>query len=262
VRFFDAELHPVALRPGDLEDLRFFGVTGALATAHAAVAPPTREAVRRAWEDVSSAAARRLRRAGITAFAAIGIHPLFIPWRGLEALLAELPDHLGRRAVVGLGAVGLEQGGAREETVFSRQLELGHELRLPVVVHTPWRDKVRVTRRALAMLREHQLDAGRVLVMRADSRTVRMIRACGYAAGLSLSATAGTGDPLDEAVRLVRSLGAEGLVLGSGGGDGAGDLLAIPRVAGRLAKAGLSPAVIRRVCGGNARALLGLGREE
>jgi predicted metal-dependent TIM-barrel fold hydrolase len=257
VRFFDAELHPVGLRPGDLEDLRFFGVTGGLALAHETVAPPTREAVRRAWEELA-AAARRLRRSGLEGVAVLGIHPRWIPWRGLEALLAELPDHLGRRSVLGLGAVGLEQGGPREEAVFSRQLELGRELRLPVVVHTPWRDKVRVTRRALALLREHQLDPARVLVLRADARTVRMIRACGYAAGLSLSATAARGDPLDEATRLVRSLGAEGLVLGSGGGEGAGDLLAIPRVAGRLAKAGLSPAVVRRVCGGNARALLGV----
>jgi uncharacterized protein len=86
-----------------------------------------------------------------------------------------------------------------------------------------------------------------------------MIRACGYTAGLSLSASGG-GDALDEAVRLVRSLGPEGLALGSGAGDGAGDLLAVPRAAARMAKAGLSPAVVRRVCGANARAVLALPR--
>ena len=58
----------------------------------------------------------------------------------------------------------------------------------------------------------------------------------------------------------MRSLGPEGIVLGSGAGDGAGDLLALPRAAARMLKAGLSSAVVRRVCGGNARALLNLGR--
>jgi predicted metal-dependent TIM-barrel fold hydrolase len=204
---------------------------------------------------------RRLRRGGIAGYAAAGVHPRAIPWRGLERLLADLPDVLGRPQVVAVGAIGLDEGGAREVAVFARQLELARELRLPVLVDTPWRAKERLTRRALAMLREHDLDPGRVLLAGVDAQTVRMIRACGYAAGLTLSTGAAGADPIDDAVRLVRSLGPEGLVLGSGAGDGPGDLLALPRAAGRLAKAGLSPAVIRRVCGGNARALLGIAPE-
>ncbi|HVI75824.1 MAG TPA: TatD family hydrolase [Anaeromyxobacteraceae bacterium] len=259
MEYFDAELHPVALRRGDLDDLRFFGVTGGLAAAGDAVVPATAEALRRSWDALAPGALRRLRRAGIAGYAALGLHPRRIPWRGLEALLAELPDYLGRRHVLAVGAIGLEEDGPREEAIFVRQLELARELRRPVVVHTPWRDKERITRRALALLREHDLDPARVLVLRADGRTVKMIRACGYAAGLSLSA--GGGDPLAEAARLVGSLGPDGIVLGSGAGEGAGDLLALPRAAGRLAKAGLSAAVIRRVCGANALALLGLSPE-
>ena len=258
--YFDAQLHPLALRGGDLADLRYFGVTGALAPAEQTVVPPTRDGIRRAWDALVPGATRRLRRAGIAGFAAVGIHPRSIPWRGLEALMAELPEYLGRPQVVALGAVGLDQGGVREEAVFVRQIELARELRIPVVVRTPWRRDERLTRRTLALPRQHDLDPSRVLVTRADRHTVRMIRACGYAAGLTLSAIAGNGggDPIDEAVGLVRSLGPEGLVLGSGAGDGAGDLLAVPRAAARLAKAGLSKAVVRRVCGANARALLGI----
>jgi uncharacterized protein len=258
MKFFDGQLHPLALREGDLSDLRFFGVVGALAPAGDAVTPATREALRRAWDGLAPGATRRLARAGLSGYAAVGIHPRCIPWRGLEALLAELPDWLGRPDVVAIGSVGLEEGGPREESVFARQLELAHELRRPLVVHTPWREKPRITRRALALMREHDVDPARVLVTRADARTVRMIRACGYAAGLSLSATGGRDGPIDEAVRLVASLGPEGLVLCSDAGDGAGDLLALPRTAARMAKAGLSPAVIRRVCGANALAVLGL----
>lgn len=257
---FDADLHPLPLRRGDLADLRFFGVTGALALPGAS-GGATRESIRRAWDAVAGEGVRRLRRAGIAGVAAVGVDPRAIPWRGLEALLAELPDFLGRHRVVAIGAVGLEEGGPREEAVLARQFELARELRRPVVIRTPWRAKERITRRALAMLREHEVEAGRVLVLGADARTVRMIRAFGHAAGLTLSASGARGDALDEAVRVVRALGPEGLLLGSGAGDGPGDLLALPRAAARMAKAGLSAAVVRRVCGGNARALLGLGPE-
>ena len=58
--------------------------------------------------------------------------------------------------------------------------------------------------------------------------------------------------------RLVATLGPEGLCLDSDAGDGAGDLLALPRAADRMVKMGLSEAVVRRVCGGNALSFLGV----
>jgi hypothetical protein len=259
VTFFDGHLRAGSLRSADLADLAFFGVVGALVAANdesAASAP----AIARAWTALVGVEARRLRRAGLAGYAALGIHPRRIPRRGLEALLADLPDHLGRRGVVALGAIGLESGGDAEEAVFVRQLDLARELRLPVLVTTPWRDKERVTRRTIAVLRESQLDPLRVRIDQADARTVRMIRACGYSAGLSLSGGGGRGDPIDEAVRLVRSMGPEGIVLCSATGEGPGDLLALPRAAARMSKAQLSNAVIGRVCRDNALALIGLDR--
>jgi predicted metal-dependent TIM-barrel fold hydrolase len=66
---------------------------------------------------------------------------------------------------------------------------------------------------------------------------------------------------VDLAVRLVREHGPEGIVLGSDAGQAGGDLLALPRAADRMARAGLSEAVIRRVCGQNALAFLGVDPE-
>jgi predicted metal-dependent TIM-barrel fold hydrolase len=256
---FDALLRAGILSARDVDDLSFFGVTGALVPSDDAVVPATPAGIRRGWEGVVETV-RRLRRAGLGAFAALGIHPRRIPPRGLEALLAELPVALGRPEVAALGAVGLAEGGEHEERVLERQLELARELRLPVLVETPWRAKERMTKRVLAVLRAAELDPGRVLVAGAAERTVRAIRACGYLAGLPLSAGGARGRPdgLDAAVAIVRALGPEGLVLTSDAGVGGGDLLALPRAADRLAAAGLSEAVVRRVCGGNAVAFLGV----
>jgi predicted metal-dependent TIM-barrel fold hydrolase len=256
--WFDALLRPGALRVRDVEDLRFFGVSGALVVSDDSAVPATAPAIRRGWGAVTATAVR-LRRAGLPAWAALGVHPGRIPLRGLEALLAELPEALGRPEVAALGAVGLAAGGELEERVLARQLELARELRLPVVVDTPWRSKERVTKRILALLRAAELEPARVLVAGADARTVRAIRACGYLAGLPLSATSrGPRGGVDAAVAVVSALGPEGLVLGSDAGVGGGDLLALPRAADRLAKEGLSDAVVRRVCGGNAVAFLGV----
>ena len=249
---FDAFLHARSLGARDVADLRFFGVEGGLVPSDDAIPSSAAVAVRRGWDEVILAV-RRLRRAGLAAWGALGIHPRRVPLRGLEAPLADLPDALGRPEIAAVGAVGLDGGGELEERVLARQLELARELRLPVVIGIPWRGRERVTRRTLVLLREAEVEPSRVLVAGADARTVKAIRACGHAAGLSLS-----GAGLERAVELVAALGPEGLVLGTDAGLAGGDLLALARAADRLSRAGLSDAVVRRVCGGNALALLGV----
>src|SRR5512138_306536 len=255
---FDALLRAGRLRPPEIEDLRFFGVTGALVPSDDSTAGSGADGVRRGWEEVV-AAVRRLRRAGLAAWAALGVHPACIPTRGLEALLAELPDALGRPEVAAIGLVGLAGGGELEERVLGRQLELARELRRPVLAGA-WRGRDRTARRLLAVLRESELEPRRVLVAGADARTVRAIRACGHLAALPLTGD-GRRSAIDGAVGIVRSLGAEGIVLGSDAGQSGGDLLALPRAADRLEKAGLSDAVVRRVCGENALAFLAVDVE-
>ncbi len=252
--WFDALLRARSLSPRDLSDLRFFGVSGALVPADDEVGPGGAAAVRRGWRE-TVATARRLRRAGLAGYAALGIHPRRIPARGLEALLAELPDALGSPEVAALGAVGLDQGTPLEERVLLRQLELARELRLPVLVEVPALGREKITRRTLALLQDSGLAPGQALLAGAGERTVRAVRACGHLAGLCLSHGAGP-DGVDDAVKVVSALGPEGLVLGSDAGLSGGDLLALPRAADRLSRAGLSVAVVRRVCAANAVAFL------
>jgi predicted metal-dependent TIM-barrel fold hydrolase len=253
--WFDALLHAGGLGRRDLADVAFFGVGGALVPPDEPAAPATAAAMRAAWEAAASAA-RRLRRAGLRGHAACGLHPRAIPLRGLEALLADLPAALDRREVSALGAVGVDRGGELEERVLGRQLEVARELRLPVLAAVPARGRERNLRRLLPLLAEAEVEPGRVLVP-ADARTVRAVRSRGHLALLALSPGAGSRDPVEAAVRIVRSLGPEGIVLGSDAGRAGGDLLAVPRAADRLARAGLSEAVIRRVCGQNALAWIG-----
>jgi len=251
--WFDALLRARSLSARDLSDLRFFGVSGALLPSDDSAGPGGAAAVRRGWEE-TAAAARRLRRAGLAGYAALGIHPRRIPTRGLEALLAELPGALGRPEVAALGELGLREGTPLEERVLRRQLELARDLRLPVLLALPSGDGGRIARRTLELLRNADLEPGQALIAGADDRTVRAIRACGHLAGLSLSG--GEAPALERAVKVVAAMGPEGLVLGSDAGLSGGDLLALPRAADRLERAGLSVAVVRRVCAANAIAFL------
>lgn len=252
----DALLHAGSLRRPDVEALRFFGVAGAVVPSGDGFHPATAARLREHWA-ATAAAARALRGWGLKAWAALGVHPGRIPRRGLAERLAELPEWLDRPEVAAVGPCGLGAGGPLEEEVFLAQARLAAELRLPLLVWTAPRGRERLLGRLLVLLDEVELEPASVLVMHADARTLPLLAARRHRALVTMPGPRG----VEEAARLVRRFGPEAIVLGSDAGEGDGDPLALPRAADRLARAGLSVAVIKRVCLTNALAWLGQGPE-
>ena len=176
----------------------------------------------------------------------------------MDDLLHRLPRYFDDPRVVALGELGLHEGGEREEELLARQLELSLALRKPVIVHAPGQAKLPVTRRLLAVLRESRLPPARVLVDHVTEETFLLVRACGHFAGLTLQP--GLVEP-DDAAQLLSRNGAEGVLLTSDIGEGASDLLALPRAAEALRKAGLSEALARRALYEGPLSFLGLSEK-
>lgn len=237
--------------------MAWFGLKGALLPAHDAVAASAKELIGH-FEDLVGDQSDRLWALGIRPFVALGIHPSRIPWHGVEQVLETIPRLAVGGRVVAIGEIGLEAGGEREEQVFARQLELAKELNLPVLVHTPEKEKLKLTRRVLSMLQESGVEPGSVLVDHASGATLRPIRAFGFHAGLTVHPSRMSDR---EAARLVKLHGTEGLVLSSDAGDGVNDIVALARTAALLENEGLSRTVIRKVLLENALNFLGLSKE-
>jgi predicted metal-dependent TIM-barrel fold hydrolase len=239
--FVDLHLHAEGVSDADLTTLSWFGLRAAVTCAHDAGAS-TADELRRHWDELVTVQVRRLLAAGIRPWVALAVHPARIPWHGVDDLLHRLPRYFDDPRVVALGELGLHHGGEREEELLARQLELSIALRKPVIVHTPADAKAAVTRRLLALLRESRVDPTRVLVDHVTGDTFQLVRACGYFAGLTLQP--GLLEPA-EAAQLLSRHGAERVVLTSDIGEGASDLLALPRAADALRKAGLSEELAR-----------------
>ena len=252
--FVDLHLHAEGVSDADLTTLAWFGLRAAVTCASDAGASSAEE-VRRHWDGLVTVQADRLRAAGIRPWVALAVHPARIPWHGVDDLLHRLPRYFDDPRVVALGELGLHEGGEREEELLARQLELSLALRKPVIVHTPEQGKLPVTRRLLAVLRESRLPPARVLVDHVTEETFLLVRACGHFAGLTLQP--GLLEP-DDAAHLLSRNGAEGVVLTSDIGEGASDLLALPRAAEALRKAGLSEALARRALYEGPLSFLGL----
>ena len=73
-------------------------------------------------------------------YAVVGVHPYEAANMRLPTLVAALAEKLGIEGVVGVGEVGLDGGEGRppmaqQLELLRLQLELAHELKLPVVLH-------------------------------------------------------------------------------------------------------------------------------
>src|ERR1044072_6159500 len=83
---------------------------------------------------------------GIHHHCALALNPKEANDARCVGVLAELPRYLLKDSVVAVGEVGYDSMTAEEERAFEAQLALAQENDLPVLVHTPHRDKAAGTR--------------------------------------------------------------------------------------------------------------------
>ncbi len=107
-----------------------------------------------------------------------------------EALAEEVMDILPRFAtkegVVAIGEIGYDEQSDLEDKYYRLQLELAKELALPVMIHTPHRDKKRGTSRSMDVCEEHDMDPSMVVVDHNNEETVQETLDRGFWAAFSI----------------------------------------------------------------------------
>ena len=102
---------------------------------------------------------------GIRHFCTIGLNPKEANNPKLaEEVISLLPRYLQKDGVVAVGEIGYDDQTDVEERIFATQLELAMEMDLPVLVHTPHRDKKRGTIRSLDLIRSVGFPEERALI--------------------------------------------------------------------------------------------------
>jgi len=172
-----------------------------------------------------------------------------------EGVLALMPRYLGKDGVVAVGEVGFDDQTAEEEKYFAAQLELANKFDLPVLVHTPHRDKKRGTERSLALVRALGVPEHRVLIDHNNEETLPLVLATGCWAGHSIYPDT----KMDEArmVALVKKYGTDRIIINSAADWGVSDPLKVPKTAIEMKKAGISDGDIETIVWSNPIAFFG-----
>lgn len=162
-----------------------------------------------------------------------------------EGVLELLPRYLEKDGVVGIGEIGLDDHTPVEEKFLKAQLELAGQFDLPILVHTPHRDKKRGTQRILAIVRESGLPDGRVLIDHNTEETLPTILDTGCWAGHSIYPH--TKMTEQRMTALVREYGAERILINSAADWGVSDPLKVPKTVAVMKEQGLPLEQIEKV---------------
>jgi predicted metal-dependent TIM-barrel fold hydrolase len=162
-----------------------------------------------------------------------------------DGVLDLLPRYLEKDGVVAVGEVGYDEMTPAEDRVFAAQVELAKNAGLPLLVHTPHRDKKRGTERTIALIRDCGFPEPRVLIDHNNEETLPLVLATGCWAGHSIYPET----KMDEArmVALVQKYGPERIVINSAADWGVSDPLKVPKTAALLRASGVAEAAIATI---------------
>jgi predicted metal-dependent TIM-barrel fold hydrolase len=201
---------------------------------------------------------------GIRHYCTVGLNPKEANNEALaEAMMEVLPRFALKDGVVAMGELGYDEQTALEDKYLRAQIELAKEFELPIMVHTPHRDKKRGTLRTMDVLMEHGFDPARCVIDHNNEETVQDVLDRGYWAAFSIYPNTKMGN--ERMTEIVRRYGPERLIVDSACDWGVSDPLAVPKTALLMAERGIDAEAIRRVTYANALAVYGLSgqmREE
>ncbi|TDD53787.1 hydrolase TatD [Nonomuraea terrae] len=256
MRIFDPHIHMTSRTTDDYERMHAAGVRAVVEPAFWLGQPRTNVGsfldyfdALLGWEPYRAA------QYGIRHHCALALNPKEANDRRCAGVLAELPRYLLKDSVVAVGEVGYDSMTAEEEHAFETQLTLARENDLPVLVHTPHRDKAAGTRRTLDVVRASGTPPERVLVDHLNEVTVGLVADSGCWMGFSIYPDTKM-DP-ERMVAVLRQYGTARMLVNSAADWGRSDPLKTRAVADAMLAAGFGADDVEQVLWRNPVAFYG-----
>lgn len=252
MKFIDPHIHMSARTTDDYEAMAAAGIVAVIEPAFWVGQPRTTVG---AFQDyyASLVGWERFRASqfGIRHCCTIGINSKEANDEALaEQVFEILPLFAAKDGVVAIGEIGYDDQTPAEDRWFRKQLELAKRLELPVMIHTPHRDKVRGTIRSMEVCLEHGLPPSQVIVDHNNEETVQAVLDHGFWAAFTLYPKTKMGS--ERMVEVVRRYGSERIIVDSSADWGVSDPLAVPKTANRMLQRGIDPTLVEATCYRNA----------
>ncbi|NRA40606.1 MAG: TatD family hydrolase [Planctomycetes bacterium] len=257
MKFIDPHVHMSARTTDDYEAMRDAGVVAVIEPAFWLGQPRTNigsfidyYASLIGWERF------RASQFGIKHYCTMGLNSKEANNEALaEQVMEILPQYICKEGVVALGEIGYDDQTPAEDKYFRAQLELAKEVQIPVMIHTPHRDKKQGTSRSMDVIEEHGIPPHMVVVDHNNEETVKECLDRGYWAGFTIYPKTKMGKERMAAV--IEHYGSERIIVDSSADWGSSDPLAVPKCAAVMQERGIDEHHIETCCYHNALAVYG-----
>ncbi|UYM07484.1 TatD family hydrolase [Solicola gregarius] len=246
MRIFDPHIHMTSRTTNDYEAMYAAGVRALVEPAFWLGQPRTSvESFCDYFDGLVGWERFRASQFGIAHHCTIALNPKEANDPRCLDVLDVLPRYLAKDGVVAVGEVGFDSMTTAEEKAFSRQLALAAEFELPVLVHTPHRDKEAGTQRTLDLVEESGIPPGHVLVDHLNEVTVGLVADTGCWMGFSIYPDT----KMDEhrMVRILQDRGLDRVLVNSAADWGRSDPLKTAKTGAAMLDAGYTDADVDRV---------------
>ncbi|WP_309116489.1 TatD family hydrolase [Saccharothrix sp.] len=246
MRIFDPHIHMTSRTTDDYEAMHAAGVRAVVEPAFWLGQPRTSVGSFVDYFD-SLVGWERFRAAqyGIAHHCTIALNPKEANDPRCVEVLDVLPRYLVKDGVVAVGEVGYDSMTPEEDDVFARQLELALLHELPVLVHTPHRDKKAGTQRTLDVVRESGVPVGMVVVDHLNETTIKAVADSGCWMGFSIYPDTKMDE--DRMVALLKEYGTDRVLVNSAADWGRSDPLKTHKTGLAMLAAGFDESDVDKV---------------
>jgi len=247
MRYFDPHIHMLSRTTDDYENMAAAGILGVVEPAFWQGQPRTGVDsfvdyynALIGWEHF------RASQFGIRHYCTMGMNPKEANQVALaEEVLKILPRYCQKDTVVAVGEIGYDDQTPEEDRFFAEQMEMAVEYDLPVLIHTPHRDKVKGTERTIALVREVGINEEMVIIDHLNEQTLPMVLETDCWRGHSIYPFTKMSE--QRMVELLKQYGTEKMVVNSAADWGRSDPLKVPKTGAEMLKAGFSEAEVEKV---------------
>lgn len=239
MRIFDPHIHMSSRTTNDYEAMYAAGVRALVEPAFWLGQPRTSvESFVDYFDSIIGWERFRALQFGIRHHATIALNPKEANDERCHGVLDVMPRYLNKDGVVAVGEIGYDNITPAEDKIFAAQLELAKEFELPVMVHTPHRDKLKGTDRTLDVVREAGVEPGMVVVDHLNEVTLAQVKDAGCWMGFSVYPDTKMDE--DRMVEILKQYGTERVMVNSAADWGRSDPLKTLKTGNAMLAAGFS----------------------
>ncbi len=250
--YIDPHIHMISRTTDDYENMRAAGIVAVIEPAFWLGQPRTNLgsfidyfSTLVGWERF------RASQFGIKHYCTMGLNSKEANNEALaEQVIDALPQFIAKEGVVAIGEIGYDDQTDMEDKFFRIQLELAKEYNLPVLVHTPHRDKKQGTLRSMKVVEEHEIPPHLVLIDHNNEETAKAVLDRGFWAGFTIYPK--TKMSKKRMVEVAKQYGSAKVIVDSSADWGVSDPLSVPKTASLMLEKGVSKHDIHQICYQNA----------